>query len=378
MTLRPARRVADIRRTMIREIFDSAPADAINLGLGQPDLPTPQVAALGGVRAIAGGRTGYTSTAGDLALREAVARHYGGIAGGPDEVLITIGSQEAMFASCLALLDPGDELLYPDPGYPAYPMVARLIGARAVAYPLRAERRFRLDPQDVESRLTERTRAVILCTPSNPTGAGIADSDLERLAQLLGSRGIPWLSDEIYSAFYYAGRFRSPAEIDPGGGLVISSLSKDLSMTGWRVGWVVGEAPLLRKIVAAHQYMVTCASSVSQQAALASFSPAGERAREEYVRRFRARRDVMAGALERIPGLRVERPDGAFYYFVDVSGYGDSVELCRRILERRGVIVIPGEAFGAEGTGFIRLSFAAPSATIREGVGRIAAELAAQ
>jgi aspartate aminotransferase len=378
MTLRPSRRVADLERTMIREIFDAAPPDALNLGLGQPDLATPDVAALGGVGAIAHRRTGYTSTAGDLRLREALAERYAGIVAGPDEVLVTIGSQEAMFASCLALLDPGDELLYPDPGYPAYPQVARLVGARGVPYPLRAERAFRLDPADVASRLSERTRAVILCTPSNPTGAGIDDEALASLVGLLRERGVAWISDEIYSAFYWKGTFRSPAEIDPAGGLVVSSLSKDLAMTGWRIGWVLGEAELMRRIVATHQYIVTCASSVSQQAALACFGAAGERARAAYVARFRARREVMAEALEKIPGLEVRRPDGAFYFFVDVSRFGDSVQICRRILRRQGVIVIPGEAFGGGGKGFVRVSFAASRKTIREGVRRIADELEAQ
>lgn len=375
MTLRPANRVANLERTLIRQIFDSAPADAINLGLGQPDLPTPAVAALGGVGAIAAGKTGYTSTAGDPELRAALARHYDGVASGPDGVLVTVGSQEAMFASCMALLDPGDELLYPDPGYPAYPMVARLIGARGVPYPLRSDRAFQLDPADVEQRITSRTRAVILCAPSNPTGAGIDDRDLERIVEMLAARGIAWLSDEIYSAFYYAGTFRSPGEIAPGGGLVISSLSKDLSMTGWRVGWVIGEPALLSRIVATHQYVVTCACSVSQRAALAAFSPAGARARSAYVERFRERRDLMGEALSRLPGIRFHRPDGAFYYFVDVSCYGDAVSLCRRILERRNVVTIPGDAFGEGGRGFMRISFAADSQAIREGLRRIGEEL---
>jgi aspartate/methionine/tyrosine aminotransferase len=374
MKIAPARRMAGVERTLIRQIFDAAPPGAINLGLGQPDLPTPPHVALAGIRGIAQGRTGYTSTAGDPALRRAIAESAPFI-GGPDEVLITVGSQEAMFAACLALIDPNDEILVPDPGYPAYPVIARLLGARAVAYPLRPERGFRLDPRDVEQRLGDRTRAVILCAPSNPTGACIERHDLVDLTALLERRGIPWLSDEIYAGFRYGERFISPAELAPGCGLVISGLSKDLSMTGWRIGWVTGAADIVRRIVAAHQYLVTCASSVSQCAALAAFSPTGQAERARHLELFSRRRQLMAELLREIPGVRFDPPDGAFYFFVDVSRHGDSMQIARRILERKEVVTIPGEAFGANGRGFLRISFAAEDAAIREGVSRIGEEL---
>jgi aspartate/methionine/tyrosine aminotransferase len=280
-----------------------------------------------------------------------------------------------MFAACLTLVDPGDEILFPDPGYPAYPVVARLIGARAVGYPLRAERGFRIDPEDVATRLTERTRAVILCAPSNPTGACVDAGDLVELTRLLERRGVPWLSDEIYSGFHYGERFVSPAELSPAGGLVVSGLSKDLSMTGWRIGWVAGPADVIRSVVAAHQYLVTCASSVSQSAALAAFTPEGRAERARYREIFRQRRELMGGLLATIPGLRAEPPDGAFYYFVDVSAYGESLEIAERILRNRRVVTIPGEAFGRHGRGFLRISFANSDEAIREGVTRIAREL---
>jgi aspartate/methionine/tyrosine aminotransferase len=377
MKIEPSRRARDLQRTLIRQMFDAAPPDAINLGLGQPDLATPAVACLGGVSAIVRGRTAYTSTAGDAELREALARHYRPISSGPESVLVTVGSQEAMFVACLGLLDAGDELLYPDPGYPAYPVVAGLIGARPIPYPLRAERRFRLDASDVEARLTPRTRAVMLCAPSNPTGATIDRADLEELTRLLTSRGIPWLSDEVYSGFCYEGQFLSPAEIAPDGGLIISGLSKEMSMAGWRIGWVVGPPEILARLIAVHQYVVTCASSVSQAAAVASFSSAGAAARRRHLERFRRRRAVMSVELSRLPGVRFFEPDGAFYFFVDVSSHGDSMELGSRILERRRVVTIPGEAFGAGGRGFLRLSFAAREVEIREGIRRIGEELAA-
>lgn len=376
MTFPVSRRLASLERTLIRKIFDEAPPDAINLGLGQPDLPTPPAAALAGIRGIAEGRTGYTSTAGDPELRAALAERYRPFASGPGNVAVTIGSQEALVLACLALLDPGDELLVPDPGYPAYPVVAGLLGCRPVAYPLRAQRGFRLDPDDVASRIGERTRAVVLCVPSNPTGACVDRRDLEALCTLLGERGIPWISDEVYAGFVYEGPFVSPSEIAPEGGLVISSLSKDLCMTGWRVGWVVGPETVLERVTAAHQYLVTCAPSVSQRAALGALSDAGRESARAYLERFRRRRQALGDELARIPGLGFERPQGAFYYFVDVSAHGCSLEIARRLLRNRNVVTIPGEAFGANGAGWLRISFAAPEARIREGIRRLGEELA--
>jgi len=377
MNLRAARRMAGIERTLIRRIFDEAPAGAINLGLGQPDLPTPGPVALAGIGAIARGETGYTSTAGDPRLRRAIANSLGPAVAGPEQVLVTVGSQEAMFAALLALVDAGDEVLYPDPGYPAYPVVARLLGAKPVPYPLHRRRGFRPDPQQIGALLNDRTRAVILCSPSNPTGACMEAGDLDDLVRLLERAGVPWISDEIYAGFHYGERLVSPAEVAPHGGLLVSGLSKDMSMTGWRVGWVAGPEEIVSRIIAAHQYLVTCAPSISQKAALAAFTEEGRAERTRSLEIFRGRRELMAAELAGVPRVRFDLPDGAFYFFVDVSAHGDSLELARRILQRREVVTIPGEAFGEQGRGFLRVSFAASEAAIREGVRRIALELGA-
>jgi aspartate/methionine/tyrosine aminotransferase len=367
-----------IERTLIRQIFDSAPPGAINLGLGQPDLPTPALASAAAIAGITAGRTFYTSTAGDPAVRAAIAGRYPGFASGPENVVVTVGSQEAMFAAALTLVDAGDEILYPDPGYPAYPVVARLIGAAGVPYPLRPERDFRVDPDDVEARLTERTRLVIVCSPSNPTGGVNRDEEVAALARLLERRGIAWLSDEIYGGFCYDGLAPSPYGASRDGGIVIGGIAKDVSMTGWRIGWAVGPQAIIARIIAAHQYLVTCAPSVSQWAALATFSPEGEAERARYLEIFRRRRALMGEELAKIRGLRFRMPAGAFYFFVDVSAYGPSLPLARRILERCNVVTIPGEAFGSNGAGYLRISYAASEADIREGIRRIGAELAAE
>jgi aspartate aminotransferase len=370
-----AERVRTLERTLIRRLFDAAPPDAINLGLGQPDLPTPPSVSLAGIRAIAAGKTAYSPTAGVPALRRAVAALHPGIAVGPESVVITCGSQEAMFAAYLALVDPGREVLVPDPGYPAYGPVTRLVGGVPVAYPLRAGAGFRLDPDLVLSRVTDRTALVVLGSPSNPTGVVNRPHELAPLLEGLAARRVPWLSDEVYGGFCYEGEPVSPSTTAPEGGVVIGGLSKDASMTGWRIGWLVGPPELAARATAVHQYLVTCAPTPSQEAALAALGPAGVRERRQYLASFRRRRDAMDEALRRVPGVRWERPDGAFYFFVDVTRHGSCEDVARRILERRNVIVIPGVAFGDEGRGFLRISFAATEETIAEGIGRIAAEL---
>jgi len=378
MSLRVARRMEGIERTLIRRIFDGAPPGSINLGLGQPDLPTPPRISLAGIAGIAAGKTGYTSTAGDPAVRAAIAARYPGVAAGAESVVVTIGSQEAVFASVMTLVDAGDEVLVPDPGYPAYPVVARLLGATPVPYPLRPERGFKIDPADVVSRLTPRTRLVILCSPSNPTGAMDQETDLLTLAFELESRGVWWLSDEIYGGFAYEREAPSISRFVPSGGLVVSGLSKDLSMTGWRVGWVVGPQAVIGRITAAHQYVVTCASSVSQAAALVALGEAANADRAAYLSIFTRRRSLMAEELRRIPELPVTMPDGAFYFFLDVRGFGSSLAIAERLLQNRRVIVIPGEAFGPGGAGFLRVSYAASDDDIRTGVRALGEELASR
>jgi len=375
VSLRVARRMDGVDRTLIRRIFDSAPPGSINLGLGQPDLATPPRISLAGIDGIARGKTGYTSTAGDPAVRASIAARYPGVATGAGNVVVTIGSQEAVFVSTMTLVDAGDDVLVPDPGYPAYPVVARLLGATAISYPLRPERAFRIDPDDVVSRLTPRTRLVILCSPSNPTGAMDLEADLALLAGELSRRGIPWLSDEIYAGFAYDRPAPSISRFMPEGGLVVSGLSKDLSMTGWRIGWVVGPEATVTRITAAHQYVVTCASSVSQAAALVALGEAAEADRADYLSIFRRRRALMAEELSTIPGLPVAMPEGAFYFFLDVRGFGSSEGIAERLLRDRRVIVIPGEAFGPLGAGFLRVSYAASDDDIRAGVRALGDEL---
>ena len=362
-----ASRLRGVERTLIRQIFDSAPPGAINFGLGQPDLPSPEPIKRAGIRAIEENRAAfYSITAGDPELRAAIAARYPGFAAGPESVLVTVGTGEAIFLACMALVEPGDEVLIPDPGFPTYATTVKIIGGTPVRYPLRPERGFALDPADIEKRLTPRTKLLIHNSPGNPTGALDRAEDLDRLAALAEEGKFVWLSDEIYSAFVYEGSFQSLSTRSKRG-IIATGLSKDVSMAGWRVGWLVADPAFVKAATALHQYAVTCSPTVSQRAALAAFTPEGEAARREIVERFRRRRDR---ALEILAGARlakVPRPKGAFYIYLDVSAKGDSMSVCRALMDR-GVITIPGIAFGETGEGWLRISYAASEENLEKGL----------
>jgi len=361
-----AGRLRGVDRTLIRQIFDSAPRGAINFGLGQPDLPTPDVIKRAGIEAIETNQTRYTVTAGDPELRRAIAGQYPDFVDGPEGVVSTIGVGEAVFLAFAGLLEPGDEVLVPDPGFPTYAITARILGAVPVAYPLRSERGFAVDPSDIEGLITSKTRVLMLNSPGNPTGCLDRGEDLDRIAAMAEQGCFTWVSDEIYSSFVYEGRFESLTTRSKRG-VVLSGMSKDVCMAGWRVGWLAGDPAFVKAVTAMHQYVATVASSISQRAALAAFTPEGRAARDAIRERFRARRDraleILAGATR----ATVPRPGGSFYLFADISRVGDSMSVCRALMER-GVITIPGIAFGARGEGWLRLSYAADEADIERGM----------
>lgn len=376
MTLHPASRVSRIERTLIRTFFESAPADAINLGLGEPDWSTPAEISLAGIAGIAAGRTGYGSTAGDPALRGEIASIYPELGGNAGRVLVTCGSQQALFAALLTLVDSGRDVLIPDPGYPGYANAVRLVGAYPRPYALSGDDGFRLDAESIERALTPETALVILNAPANPTGRNHTRAELQRVVELLAARGVAWLSDEVYARLSFDDSFVSPLEFAPESGVVISGLSKDLCMTGWRIGWLLAPEAILHKATAVHQQMVTCASNISQQAARAAFTEAGARARERWKATLAGRRECMQRALSGIPGIGFTRPDGAFYFFVDVRSHGDSMQIARRLLDEQKVISIPGIAFGPGGEGYLRLSFATTESNIGRGIAGLAAVIA--
>lgn len=367
----PARRLRGIEKSVIRQVFDRALPGSINLGLGEPDLPTPDVIRREAARVVVEEQNGYTTHAGLPSLRERVAADYGHLGLAPEQVVITAGSQEALYLALLTLVEEGDEVLIPNPGFVAYPTIVRMAGGTPKFYALPAARDFSFDAEDFRRQLTSRTKVVVCISPSNPTGRVLARAELSEMARALEGSGAYLLSDEIYRDIYFTEeRPASASEFRAGRALVIGGLSKSMSMTGWRLGWLCGDADVLKSALVLHGYTTTCAPTVSQKAALAAWTDEAEAARASARETFRARRDHLLGLLSRELGLRAVAPEGAFYTMVDVSAHGDSMAVAERFLQHR-VITVPGSAFGTEGEGHLRVSFCADLHVLEEGVRRM-------
>ncbi|MDQ3917048.1 MAG: aminotransferase class I/II-fold pyridoxal phosphate-dependent enzyme [Acidobacteriota bacterium] len=367
----PARRLRGIQKSMIRQVFDRARPGSINLSLGEPDLPTPDVIRREAARVALEEQNGYTAHAGLLPLRERVAGEYRHLNLAPEQIIVTAGSQEALYLALMTLVDEGDEVLIPDPGFVVYPTIVRMAGGVPKFYPMPAARGFGFDAEEFRRGLSPRTKAVVCISPSNPTGRVLTREELAALASALEGTGVYVLSDEIYRELYFTPeRPASVSEFYKERAVVIGGLSKSMSMTGWRLGWMCGDADVVRSALVLHGYTTTCASTVSQKAALAAWTEEAAGARERHRRIFRERRDHLLNLLSAELRLRAVRPDGAFYAMVDVSGYGDSMTVAERLLEH-GVITVPGAAFGHEGEGYLRVSFCADLPAISEGVRRM-------
>ena len=367
----PAARLRGIEKSMIRQLFDRARPGSINLGLGEPDLPTPEVIRRAAVRVVQEEQNGYTTHAGLPSLRALVAADYPQLNASPDDVIITAGSQEALYLTLMTLVDEGDEVLLPDPGFVAYPTIVRMCGGRPVFYSLPARDRFAFDAEDFQRRLTPRTKAVVLISPSNPTGRVFTRAELRAMADALRETNAYIISDEIYREIYFTDeRPASISEEHAARSIVIGGLSKSMSMTGWRTGWMCGAPEVIRSALVLHGYVTTCASTVSQKAALAAWTDEAEAARAEARAVFRARRDHLLSLIAAELDLPAVAPEGAFYLMLDVSAHGASLEVAERLLAH-GVITVPGSAFGTQGAGYLRLSFCADTPTLIEGVKRI-------
>jgi len=373
MTFTPAARLAGIEKSAIRQIYDRAPAGSINLGLGEPDFPTPAVIREEAIRFIYQEKIRYTPNAGVFELRRAIAEYYGDAAK-YENVCVTNGSQEALFVALMAIIDPGDEVLLPDPGFVAYPTIVRMAGGKAVFYKLPAAKNFAFDAEDFLRKVTTKTRVVIVTSPSNPTGRALQAADCQIIAPALRDSATIVIADEIYRELYFSERPASMADFYPRT-LVISGLSKSHAMTGWRLGWVFGDPEIIRHLIVLHQYATTCASAISQRAALAAFTDEGRIAAEKLREALRARRDFLIEMIDTQLAAGEGKfnrivPDGAFYLMLDISRFGKSFEVTERLLRHR-VITIPGAAFGEEAEGYLRLSFATDFDLLREGVQRI-------
>lgn len=364
-----------IEKSPIRQITDRAKPGDISFGLGEPDLPTPDVIRREAVRVIQEERNGYTLQAGLPALRECVASDYPHLKLSTDQVIITAGSQEAMYLALMTLVEAGDEVLIPNPGFVAYPTITRMAAGQPTYYRLPAAADFSFDLDDFKRQLSAKTKVVICTSPSNPTGRTLTSEELRGMAQAIAESGSEAfiISDEIYRDLYYSGeRPSSISEFYPRT-IVISGLSKSTCMTGWRLGWILGDDAVVRAAHLLHGYVTTCASTISQKAALAAWSDEAAAARKQIRETFHGRRDHLL-ALLRSAGLRCITPDGAFYTMVDVRDYGSSMEVAETVLEG-GVVTVPGNAFGSESEGFLRVSFCADLPVLSEGVKRMSAAL---
>ena len=366
----PPKRLQGIQRSVIRRILDRAKPGSINLGLGEPDLPTPDVIRRAAVKAIVDEQNGYTTHAGLLALREKVAAEYSYLEQNPDRVVITAGSQESMYLALLTLVEEGDEVLLPNPGFVAYPTIVQMAGGKSTFYRLPRDTGFAFDADEFRRALTPRTKVVVCTSPSNPSGRTLSKDDLLSIADAVRDHGAYLISDEIYRELYYTTERPESLSSFSDRTVVIGGLSKSMSMTGWRLGWLCGEEALVHAALVLHSYVTTCAATVSQKASLVAWSREAEDARAGFRETFRSRRDHMLGLIESELGMRAVEPEGAFYTMLDVGDYGTSMEVAEALLEER-VITVPGGGFGSEAEGFLRVSFCADHETLTEGVKRI-------
>lgn len=356
---------------MIRKISDRAKPGSISLGLGEPDLPTPEVILREAVRVIREEKTGYTLQAGIPALRERIASDYPHMQLSNDHVIVTAGSQESLYLILRTMVEEGDEVLMPNPGFIAYPMILQMIGARAVTYRLPAKNDFSFNLDDFKKQITPKTKVVICISPSNPTGRALTREELQSMADAVAASGSNAyiISDEIYRELYYTPeRPASISEFYPRT-IIVSGLSKSMRMTGWRIGWLAGDEAVMRAALVLHGYVVTCASSISQKTALAAWTHEAAQARAEYRAIFHRRRDHLLGLLRNL-GLPCVTPDGAFYTMADVGSYGDEMKVAEAGLDQ-GVVTIPASAFGSESAGHLRISFCADEDRLTEGARRL-------
>lgn len=348
----------------------------IHLEIGEPDFATPDHIKEAAVRALRDGYTHYTPAAGLLEAREAIAQDVSqsrGISVHPDQVLITPGAKPVMFFTMLALLNPGDEVIYPDPGFPIYESVARFLDARPVPWVLREDREFRADPEELRGLVTPRTRLIILNSPHNPTAGVLSRVDLEAIAGIVRGRPITVLSDEIYGRILYGAQFASIASL-PGMAeqtVILDGLSKTYAMTGWRIGYGVATREVAARLVQLMVNSNSCTAAFTQMAAIAALR-GDQGCVERMVTEFRRRRDAMVKGLRALPGVRCLVPAGAFYAFPNIRAIDpDSGRLAAHLLNEVGVAVLAGTAFGAHGEGYLRLSYANSVDAIAEALSRM-------
>lgn len=360
-----SRRTVAIKPSGIRKFFDIAAEmdDVISLGVGEPDFKTPWNIRRAGIESLERGHTWYTANSGLMPLREAACgylkRRFTLEYDPKKELLITVGGSEAIDIAIRALVEPGDEVLVVEPSFVCYTPITELTGGVPVPIATRAEDAFRLTPEQLEAAITPRTKLLILPFPNNPTGAVMRRAHLEAIADVLRGTDIMVLSDEIYAELTYGDeRHISFAEIDGmrERTILVQGFSKSYAMTGWRLGYAAGPAPVIAQMTKIHQFSIMCAPTTSQYAAIEALRN-GDADIEEMRGQYDMRRRLLVDGLNRM-GLDCFSPEGAFYVFPSIRSTGlSSNDFCMRLLEAERVAVVPGDAFGESGEGFVRISY---------------------
>lgn len=370
--------VEALKPSGIRRFFDLANTmeGVISLGVGEPDFSTPWHVCEEAIQSMADGRTHYTANKGLLELREEIAKfhseHYNQNYDPKTEILVTVGGSEAIDLSMRALLNPGDEVIVMDPNYVAYEPAIRLAGGVCVPIVLTRENEFKLKADDLKKAMTDKTKAMIINYPSNPTGGVMTEADYREIVPIILESGIYVVSDEIYAELSFDQAFASLSQFEEVRDqiLVINGFSKAYAMTGWRLGYILANPTITKALTKIHQYVIMSASTPAQYAAIEALRNGYDDVilmREEYLNR----RNLLVNSLNRM-GLNTPMPHGTFYVFADIRPYGlSSEEFCNELLNQEKVACVPGDAFGPHGQGFIRISYAYSLNHIKEACVRI-------
>ncbi|MDL5363315.1 pyridoxal phosphate-dependent aminotransferase [Halalkalicoccus sp. NIPERK01] len=370
-------RVARIEPQRIRRLFDLATdhdGDVVHLELGEPDFPTPEHVVDAAATAAREGETGYTPNAGIDPLRRAVADRLraDGVDADPDRVVVTTGGVEALYLTLLTVTDPGDEVVVPTPAWPNPFSQARLAGTEPVEVPLSPADGFALDADRLIDAIGDRTGAVVVTSPSNPTGRVFETAAMERVVEAAARHDAYVVADEVYHELAYDRHPERLAAVTeyPERVITVDSCSKTYAMTGWRVGWLSGPEAVTAAVTKIHESTTSCVNTPAQHAALAALTGPDEPVREMRAA-FERRRDAIVDRLREIPGVSTTRPEGAFYAFVDASDLsGSSMDVAKRLLFEYDVVAAPGSAFGEAGEGYLRFSFANDLGRIELGLER--------
>ncbi len=371
-------RIASVPPSGIRRFFDIAATmeDVISLGIGEPDFTTPEPILRAGVEALKRGETHYTSNSGLMELRRAIADHldslYGQTYNPASEILITVGVSEALYLACAATLDPGDEVIIPEPCFVSYAPEVTFAGGKPVMVPTYAENEWQVTAEEIEAAVTERTKALLLGYPNNPTGAVMSRERLNEIASVVKRHNLLVISDELYDRLVYDVEHVCFPSL-PGmysRTILLMGFSKAEAMTGWRVGYAAGPAEILGMMRKVHQYTIMCAPTASQYAALAALRE-GKPYIEEMHAEYNRRRRLIVDGLNNI-GLTCVEPQGAFYAFpsIAVTGMDENV-FAEQLLQEEHVAVVPGSAFGEAGRGYVRCSYATAYEKIEQALERM-------